>query len=103
MEVPFAILQGEADHGLIDGADLLDIEGAVGEALAVEEQELFQDAEEGAVGDERELVGWVAHVGAGAGAAFEEGEAVRVEEVPLARRHFQLGRAGSPRRRDGRE
>ena len=33
----FCQLQGEAHHGLIDGADLLHIQGSVGEALAVEE------------------------------------------------------------------
>ena len=48
---PAGDLQFEAHDGLIDAADFLDIERAVGEALAVEEHELFQDAVESAVAD----------------------------------------------------
>ena len=44
-------LDVEAHDGFIDGADLFDIEGAVGEALAVEVEEEFEHLVEGAVGD----------------------------------------------------
>jgi hypothetical protein len=47
----------EAHDGFIDGADLLDIEGAVGEALAGEVEEEVEDAVEGAVAEERERRG----------------------------------------------
>ena len=43
--------QLEAHHGLVDRADLLDVEGAVGDALAVEDEEVLEDAVDDAVGD----------------------------------------------------
>jgi hypothetical protein len=44
----------KAHHGRIDAADLLDIEGAVREALAVQQQQRTQRAVDEAVGDEGE-------------------------------------------------
>jgi hypothetical protein len=82
----------EAHDGFIDGADLLDIEGAVGEALAGEVEEEFEDAVEGAVRNPRERgFGMLNGI-----AAFEEGEAIGVKEVALAGRkgHFPVLAAG---------
>ena len=47
--------EGEAHHGFIDGADLFDIEGAIGDALAIEEEQAPEQAEDRAVGDEGDL------------------------------------------------
>ena len=44
---------GETHHGFVDGADLFDVEGAVGDAFAVEVEEILEDAEEDAVGNQR--------------------------------------------------
>lgn len=82
--------EGEADHGLIDGADLLDIEGAVGQALAAEDQEFSQDAPNDTIGDGGDAVFRGADILAGVGAAFEEGEAVGIEEVALAGGHLEI-------------
>ena len=49
----------EAHHRFIDGADLLDIERAVGDALAIEEEEALEEAEDGAVGNQRDLRLWI--------------------------------------------
>ncbi len=48
-------LEPEAHHGLVDRADLLDIERAVGDALAVKDEELLERAVDRAVGDQRRL------------------------------------------------
>ena len=48
-------LQAEAHHRLVDRADLLDVEGAVGEPLAVEDEQVVEHAEDVAVGHERRL------------------------------------------------
>ena len=42
---------GETHHGFVDGTDLFDVEGAVGNTLAVQIEEILEDAEEGAVGN----------------------------------------------------
>ena len=76
-------LEPEAHHGLVDRADLLDVEGAVGDALAVEHQQLVERAVDGAVRDEGRLDPLVDLARAGA-AAFEEPEAVRVEQRAVA-------------------
>jgi len=64
---------------LVDRADLLDIEGAVGEPLAVEDRELLEDPVDRAVGQARDLVG------EGRGTALEEGKALGIEELPPRR------------------
>ena len=43
-------LQSKPHHGLVDGTDMLDVQGAVGDALAVEDEELLQHPVDGAVG-----------------------------------------------------
>ena len=48
---PGGDFEAKAHHGLIDAADFLHVQGAVAEALAVEDEEVVQDAEESAVGD----------------------------------------------------
>ena len=48
-------LEPEAHHRLVDRADLLHVERAVGDALAVEDKELFERAVDRAVGHERRL------------------------------------------------
>ena len=48
-------LEPEAHHRLVDRADLLHVERAVRDALAVEDEELFERAVDRAVGHERRL------------------------------------------------
>ena len=82
-------LHPKAHDGLVDGADLLHVEGAVGDAFTVEDEQLLQHPIHGAVGDERRpdaldpLPGARARTGT---AAFEEREAVRVEQCAPALR-----------------
>ena len=45
----------EAHHRLVDRADLLDVERAVAEPLAVEDEQVLEHAEDDAVGDARRL------------------------------------------------
>ena len=82
-----------AHQRLVDGADLLDVERLVGEARALEDDEALEDAVDGAVvdggdGDLGLELGGAQRRGA-RGDALEEGVAVRVEEVPVARRHVE--------------
>lgn len=49
---PAGNFQAEAHHRLVHAADLFDVKRAVAEPLAVEDQELFEDAVDGVVGDE---------------------------------------------------
>ncbi len=81
-------LEPEAHHRLVDRADLLHVERAVGDALAVEDEELLERAVDRAVGDKRRLDALVDLARAAAGTALEELEAVGVEEdaVALAKR-----------------
>ncbi len=88
-------LQPEAHHGLVDRADVLDVEGAVGDALAVEDQQLLQHPVDGAVGHRRRLDAFVDLAGAGRGAALQEGVAVGVEEGARARRQGHGSRPGA--------
>ena len=77
------LLHLEAHDRLIDRADLLDIEGPVGEAFAVEVEEKIQDAVQGAVGDAGKLLReWCG----GIRSAFKERKAFRIEEVSPAGR-----------------
>jgi hypothetical protein len=46
----------EAHHHLVDRADLLDVEGAVGEALALQDQEALEDAPDRAVRHHRQAL-----------------------------------------------
>jgi hypothetical protein len=67
-----------AHEALVDGADLLDVEGAVGEALAFEEEEALEDLVDGAVVDargpaRRRGLGSRSGGGAARPPAFEEG------------------------------
>ena len=55
MDRPRGLLQAEAHHRLVDGADLLHVQRAVGEPLAVEDEQLFEHAEDDAVGHERRV------------------------------------------------
>ncbi len=85
---PAGGLEPEAHHRLVDRADLLHVEGAVRDALAVEHQQLVECAVDGAVGDERRLDPLVDLARAGA-PAFEERKAVRVEQRAVAPRQAQ--------------
>ncbi|MCC7494461.1 MAG: hypothetical protein IT204_19040 [Fimbriimonadaceae bacterium] len=98
----------EAHDGLVDRADLLDVEGAVGEPFAVEDQQVAEDALQAAVGEagERRLVGgeWrmVGIVRARLRSLFairhaphQERVPLGVEQVTLTRRHRQLGVAAA--------
>ena len=85
----------EAHHRLVDGADLLDVQGAVREALAVEDEQLLERSEDGAVGDARRLDALVALSRADEGAALQELVAVRVEEDAVPGREPQPCRFGA--------
>src|SRR5690606_18122215 len=80
---------------LVDGGDLLDVEGAVTEALALEDDEAVEDAEDRVVVDARELDrGAILGEGDGGGpageASFEEGEGARIEELAATRREAEI-------------
>ena len=77
-------LEPEAHHRLVDRADLLHVERAVGDALAVEDEQLLERAVDRAVGHERRLDALVDLARAAGGAALEEREAVGVEEDAVA-------------------
>ena len=77
-------LEPEPHHRLVDRADLLDVEGAVGDALAVEQQQLVERAVDGAVGDQRRFDPIVELARPGAAAGFEKREAVGVEQDAVA-------------------
>ena len=74
-------LHAKAHDGLVHRADLLHVEGAVGDALTVEDEQLLQHPVDAAVGDQRRPDALDPLTGARAGvAAFEEGVSVGVEE-----------------------
>ena len=88
-------LQPEAHHGFVDGADVLDVEGAVGDALAVQDDELFEHPVDGAVGHERRLDPLVDLAHTAFRAAFQEAVPVGVEQDAVARRQRHAARAGA--------
>ena len=88
-------LEPEPHHRLVDRADLLDVEGAVGDALAVEQQQLVERAVDGAVGDQRRFDPVVELARPGAAAAFEKREAVGVEQDAVALGEPQPARRGA--------
>ena len=79
-------LEPEAHHRLVDRADLLHVERAVGDALAVEDEELVEGAVDGAVGHEWRLDALVPLACFGGRTALKEREAVGVEEDAMALR-----------------
>jgi hypothetical protein len=99
-----------AHEGLVDAADLFDVEGAVGEALAAEEDEALEDLVEGAVVEAGEVNrGAGGRVADGGGpvrlAALEEGEGVGIEELAAAggEGEVAVARAEVDRAGEGRE
>ena len=80
------LFEAEAHHGLVDGTDVLHVQGAVGDALAAEHDELFQHAVDGAVAHPRRLDAFAHPPGAAndVAAAFEEAVALRVEQGAVA-------------------
>ena len=85
----------ETHHRLVDRADLLYIEGAVRDALAVEHQQLVERAVDGAVGHERRLDPFVDLAPPGPATAFEKREAVGVEQRAVASGQVQTIRLGA--------
>ena len=82
IERPRGHFEVEAHHRLVDRADLLDVEGAVAEPLAVEDEQVLEHAEDDAVGDARgSVIRCVAGLPVASsrlpGPAFEERVAVR--------------------------
>src|SRR5581483_5246187 len=78
-------LDRKAHNGLVDRADLLDIEGAVGQPLARaalhgERHRAYEDAQNAAVGDRED-----AGRGGRIGAAFEERKLIGIEQLAAAR------------------
>ena len=83
------LLQPVAHDRLVHAADVLDVQVGVGEAFAGDNEEVAEHAEDHAVRHER---GNELHAGfalVAAGTAFEEGETVRVEEVPVPLREAE--------------
>ena len=81
-------LDCEAHHGLVDRADLLDIERAVGQPLAraafrLQRHQSFEDAQNAAVGDRRARAACRPRLGA----PFEERKLIRIEQLAAARLH----------------
>jgi hypothetical protein len=74
----------EAHHRLVDRADLLHVECAIGDALTVKDEELLERAVDGAVGHERRLDPLVDLARPGGRAALDEGEASGIEEHAVA-------------------
>ena len=68
---------------------MLEVQGAVGDALAVQDDELLKHPVDGAVGDERRLDPLVDLPGAALRAAFQEAVAIGVEQGAVARRQRQ--------------
>ena len=94
MERPARLFEAEAHHGLVDGTDVLHVQGAVGDVLAAEHEELFQHAVDGAVAHPRRRDAFAHAPGAAndVAAAFEKAVALRVEQGTVAGR--QLHGAG---------
>ena len=90
-------LQPEAHHGLIDGADVLHVQGAVGDALPVQNDELFQHPVNGAVRQQGRLHPFAPLPGAAdlRAPAFQKAVKVRVEQGALAGRQAHGPGAGS--------
>ena len=79
-------LQAKAHDGLVHGADLLHVERAVGDALAVENEQLLQHAVDDAVGDARRHDALYRLPDTAAAAALQKSETVRVEQCAAALR-----------------
>ena len=79
-------LQAEAHHRLVDRADVFDVQGPVGDALAVEHDELLQHPVDGAVGDQGRVDALVDLPGAALAAPLQEAIPVGVEEGAVSRR-----------------
>ena len=84
----------EAHQGLVHGANLLHIERAVGEPLAVQDDQLFQHAVDGAITDGREIDCGprfrAAHRGASSAPPFQKGIDVGVKQPTVARGQVQV-------------
>ena len=91
----FGRLQAEAHHRLVDRADVLDVQGPVGDALAVEHDELLQHPVDGAVGDQGRVDAFVDLPGAARSAALQEAIPVGVEEGAVARGEPHRARPGA--------
>ena len=78
----------ETHQGLVHAADLLDVEGAIGQALVVEVEQLLEHAVDRLVVDAGHLHAGAGHGvdggAAGRGPAFQEGVAGGVEQVAAA-------------------
>ena len=73
--------EAKAHHGFVDGADVLHVQRAVGDTLAVQDDELLKHLVDGAIGDERRLDALVDLADTVlAPAAFQEAIPVGVEQ-----------------------
>ena len=84
------LLQAEPHHRLVDRADLLDVEGTVGESLAVEHEQPLEHLEHRAVGDSGRVDPLAGLPGADVRPALEERVAARVEQDAVPGRHPRL-------------
>ena len=76
-------MEGEAHHGFVDGTDLLHIQPAVGDALAVQDQEFLQHPVDHEIRDQGCMNAFALVTRAAQGTCFQEGEAVGIEEVAM--------------------
>ncbi len=74
----------KAHDRLVDGAYLLDLEGSVGDPLAVQDEQVLEHPVEHAVGDPRRGESLAHHPQHPVGPALQEGVGVRVEELAAA-------------------
>ena len=90
IERPCGHLEVEAHHRLVDAADLLHVERAVAQPLAVEDEQVLEHAEDDAVGDARRLECRSPRLSPSIalGPAFEERITVGIEQIALARRQI---------------
>ena len=94
--VALSDFQAEAHHRLVDGPDLLDVEAPVREPLAVEHEQVLEDARRRRHRRHEGRVDALSNLSRSEiGAAFEERKAVRVEEVSVTRGKVQLAEANA--------
>jgi len=80
---PLGHLKGEPHHGLVDRADLLYVQGPVGEAFPIQQKELGQHPVDDAIGNQGHLDAPVRFAGTAFRAALQEGEPVGLEQMAM--------------------
>ena len=89
MDGPARLFEREAHHRFVDRADLLDVQRPVREALAVEDEQILQHAEDDAVGDARRIDTFALDAPGIVRTAFEERIRVGIEQRPCRAVNFR--------------